>query len=101
MALRSAGADDQVAFPVAGHRAVGGLSGPLADHDHVRDAAAALILAAFGAPDGPAGAQAGSQVTAQRAAALDVDRLVDRLVRHPHLRPAGELCSQAGRDLLR
>jgi hypothetical protein len=65
---------------VAGHGPVGGLSRPLADHDHARDASAALIVAAFGAPDGLAGAQASGQVTAQRAAPLDVDRLIDRLV---------------------
>jgi hypothetical protein len=46
-------ADDQVAFPVAGHGPVGGPGGPVADHQHRHDEAglALLLLAAGAAPD--------------------------------------------------
>src|SRR5687767_9157504 len=47
------------------------------------------------------GPQAPGQLAAQLATTLDVERLVDRLVRHPHLRVVGELGRQALRDLLR
>src|SRR5919108_131548 len=56
-------------------------------------------------PPGPAqrppGPQAGRQLPAQRPPPLHVQRLVDRLVRHLHLRPARELRPQPGADLLR
>jgi len=64
-------ADDQVAFPVAGHGPVGGLGGAFADHHHVLDAPGVLAVAAGAAP-GPPGAQAASQLPAQLTAALDV-----------------------------
>jgi hypothetical protein len=41
-----------------------------------------------------------SQLPFQRAAALDIQRLVDRLVRHPHLRIVGIVLPQPGSDLL-
>jgi hypothetical protein len=86
---------------VPGHRPVLDLGRPLTDHDHVRDPAAALIGAAFRAPDRPPGPQTRGQLPAQRPTGLDIQRLVDRLVRHVHLRPVSELGSQRGRDLLR
>ena len=49
----------------------------------------------------PPGPQARRQLPAQRPAALHVERLVDRLVRHPHLRIVRELPPQPSRDLLR
>ena len=46
--------DDQVAFPVPGHRPVRGLGGPLADHHHARDPAAPLARLAPRACAAPA-----------------------------------------------
>ena len=70
------------------------------DHDHVRDAARRRCDLA-----GPSlratGAQTAGQFAAQLAAALHVQRLVDRLVRHPHLRIVGKLDAQPPGDLLR
>jgi hypothetical protein len=83
-------AQDEVAFPVARHGTVVDLGGPLGDHDHPRDTAPPLGGAALAAL-GAARTQASGQFTAQLAAALDVERLVDRLVTHPHLRIVGEV----------
>src|SRR5215217_9744943 len=55
---------------------------------------ASLGAGAVRLPQRPSGAQMPGQLAFQRAAALDVERLVDRLVRHPHLRIAGELLAQ-------
>jgi hypothetical protein len=93
-------AEDQVALPVAGHRAVIGLGGTLADVDHVGDLIAALVGAPAGASERPPGAQALGQIAAQRAAGLDIERLIDRLGRHPHLSDRQELAAQAADDLL-
>ena len=41
------------------------------------------------------------QLRAQMPPRLHIDRLVDRLVTHPHLRPVGELFFESGGDLLR
>src|SRR4051795_6289714 len=84
------------------NRAIGGLSGPLADHDLPADEALAA-RANPGARDtqGAAGPQARSELAGQRAAALHEQRLVDRLVRDPHARIIGEVDLQPGRDLLR
>src|SRR6201989_451626 len=49
----------------------------------------------------PPGPQARRQLPPQRPPALHIQRLVDRLVRHPHLRPARELQSQPRAHLLR
>ena len=72
----------QVAFPVARAPPIGDLGRPLADHHHagIRPRHCALRAALR-----PAVRSAG-QFPAQFAPPLDVDRLVDRLVRHPHLR---------------
>jgi hypothetical protein len=48
-------ADEQVAFPVAGHPALVGLGGPLGDVDHVGDAVLALADLATGLAQRPAG----------------------------------------------
>ena len=83
-----------------GHGPVVDLGGPFADHHHVGDAASGLDPVA-GAALGPAGAQAAGELAAQLSPPLDVDALVDRLVRHPHHRIVGELDRQAASDLLR
>src|SRR4051794_41356052 len=47
------------------------------------------------------GPQAGDELALERAAALHVERLIDRLVRDPHPRIIGELELESLRDLLR
>ena len=93
--------DDQVAFPVPGHRPVFDLGGPLADHDHARDPAPCAHGCGVGRRMARPVRRQRSQLPAQRAAALHIQRLVDRLVRHPHLRMVRELGFQPGADLLR
>lgn len=97
-------ADDQIAFPVPGHRPVGGLRRPLADLDQIQDprrpSRPGLGLPA-GLTQRSPGAQTLGQLSAQRTPALHEQRLIDRLVRHPHLRLAGKLGDQPGRDQLR
>jgi hypothetical protein len=91
-----------VALPVAGHRPVGRLGGPLADHHLVADEA---LAAATGTRPGhaqrPARAQARGQLALECAAALDIKRLVDRLGRDPHRVSIGEVQAQPIGDLLR
>jgi hypothetical protein len=94
--------EDQVAFPVAGHSAIRGLGRPLANHDlGPHEGLAASARAGSRYPQRPARAQAGGQLTAQRAAALHVEGLVDRLVRDPHPRIIGEIEHKPVSDLLR
>ena len=94
--------DDQVALPVPGDGAVLGLGGPFADHHLGGDVRPGLALGP-GARDAqrPAGAQTGDQLALERAAALDVERLVDRLVADPHGLIIGEVDLEPVRDLLR
>ena len=91
-------ADDQVAFPVAGHGSVGDLGRAFADHDHVGDPASVLCASAWSTL-GAAGAEAAGEFSAQLAAALDVEGFVDGLVGHPHLRPVGERLAEPPSDL--
>ena len=91
--------DDQVTLPVAGHRPVLDLGGPLADHDPRGDLASALHLA-LGPPGRPTTAQAAGQLPTELAPALDKECLVDRLVAHPHHRIVGEVVAQAPGDLI-
>ena len=95
-------ADDEVAFPVSRNRSVLGLGGPLADHD----VGAYTLLAATTAASPrraqrPPGAQAGRQLAAQCPPPLDVQRLVNRLVRDPHRVIVGILDPEPMGDLLR
>jgi hypothetical protein len=93
---------DQVAFPVARDRPVGGLGRALADHQHRRlEAGAPLVRPALSLADGAAGAQALGQLATQLTAALDIQGLVDGLVSHVHLRLLGELQPQPLADLFR
>ena len=93
-------AQDQVAFPVAGDGAVIRFGGTLGDVDHVGDLVAPLAGAPARAPQRSPGPQALGQIAAQRPAGLDIQRLVDRLGRHPHLRIVRELAAQPADDLL-
>jgi hypothetical protein len=59
------------------------------------------ISVAARAPQRPPGPQARRQVSTQSTAGLDIQRLVVRLGRHPHLRIVRELAAQTADDLLR
>jgi len=85
---------------MSGHGAVGDLGWSLADQDHVRDLAAFGDRGPSGAPDRTTGTQVSVQVSAQMTAALDVQRLVDGLGAHPHLRPFGKRLGEVEADLL-
>src|SRR5207253_711035 len=73
-------AQDQVAFPVPGHRPVLDLRRPLADVDHAGYSGGPLMALAPGPPQGSAAAQADRQLLAQGTSALNVNRLVDGFV---------------------
>jgi hypothetical protein len=94
-------AEDQIALPVPGHRAVGGLGGPLADVDHARDPATALpgpgTVARFA--QRASGTQTFGQLTAQFPASLHVERFIDGFVGHLHLRAIGISPGQHPGDL--
>ncbi len=64
-------------------------------------AAGPLPGASLWDPQGSPGPQAGDQLTLERSAPLDVERLVDRLVRDPHRFIIGEVRLEPVRDLLR
>src|SRR4029453_11884139 len=94
-------AEEQIAFPVAGHGSVFGLGGPFADHylgRHVRPG----LLPGPGSwdPKRPAGPQACDELALERTSALDVEGLVDGLVADPHGLIIGELDLQPLGDLL-
>src|SRR3954464_10054667 len=94
--------EDEVALPVARHRPVLRLRRPLADQDLGRDEGLAPSTGACPRhPQRPSGAQAGGQLAAQRAATLDVERLVDGLVADPHRLVAGRVEPRTPGDLLR
>ena len=98
----AAKSDDEVALPVSRNRSVLDLGGPLPDQDFGSDKRLAVTTAA-----GPwhaqrlPGAQAGRQFAAQCPPPLDVQRLVDSLVRDPHRDVIGILYPEAVGDLLR
>jgi hypothetical protein len=99
---RPVGADDQVALPVPGDRTVAGFGGPFADHHLAGDVPAGALPAARPRhPQRPAGPQAGDQLALERAAALNVKGLLDRLVGDPHGRILGEVDRQPVSDLRR
>ncbi len=60
-----------------------------------------ILGGASGASHGPAGAQVLVQVSPQMPTALDVQRPVDHLRTHPHLRPVRKRCAQVVADMLR
>src|SRR3954469_7656515 len=64
-------------------------------------AAWALARASARHPQRASGPQAGDELALERAAALHVERLIDRLVRDPHPRIIGELELGPLSDLLR
>ena len=68
------------------------LRGPFADQQLVgHEAAVALRRPVSGHPQRPACPQASGQLPAQRSAALHIERLIDRLMRHAHRLIIGEV----------
>ncbi len=84
-----------------GNGTVFDFGGTFTDVDHAGDPAAALGGLAARFAQRPAGAQARRQLSPQRAPALDIQSLVDRLVRHAHLRVVQEIDHQPLADLFR
>jgi hypothetical protein len=78
-------ADDQVAFPVAGHGSVLDFGRTLGDHHHVRDRRTPRLDTATRPASGPAAAQTGSEFLAQLRLGLHENGLIDRLMGHPPL----------------
>ncbi len=94
--------DDQVAFLVPGHCPVGGLGGPGGDRDLLGDEGPAAALGAGPRlTQRPPGRQTRGQLPGQYATALDIQRLVDRLVADPHRLIIGEVDREPATDLLR
>ena len=86
---------------MSGHGPVLGLWGALADHDLIGDELlAALAGACPGHAKRPAGPQTGHELSLEGAPSLDVERLVDGLMRDPHRLIIGEIDPQPVRDLL-
>ena len=83
---------------MAGHRPVLDLGRPLADQDHVGQLTTADPVER--STPRPAGAQAARQLGPQATSTLHEERLVDRLVGHPHLRLVGVILPQLPGDLL-
>ena len=84
------------------HCPVGGFARAFADHDLGADELlAASTRPGPGHAQRPPGPQARGQLAAQRAAALDVERLIDRLVREPHRVIIREVHRESVGDLLR
>ena len=99
---RAAQAEDEVSFPVSRHRPIGRFGGTLADHDLGRDEAlAAPACARPRHPQRPPGSQAGRQFAAQRASALNEERLIDGFVADAHRLVVREVDRQAPGNLLR
>ena len=96
----AAEAKDEVALPVPRDGSVVCFGGALANEDRVGDEAFAATGAGPGDAERPSGAQACGEFTAQSPAALDIQRLVDRLVGDAHRRIIGEIDAEPVSDLL-
>src|SRR5436305_1842689 len=84
------------------NRAIIHLSRPLTDQQLVsHEAPVPLGRPVSGRPERPTCPQTGGQFAAQRSAALDIQRLIDRLVGHAHRFIIGEVQAEAPGDLLR
>ena len=92
---------DQVTLPVAGHGPVSGLGWALGDVDHRPDGGTRAHRPTLGPTTGPPRPQPDGQLLAQLTFALDVEGLIDRLVRHPPLWIVGMIPSQPPADLFR
>ena len=93
-------AHDQITLPMPGYGPVFDLGGPVADHDHrmgeTNPPAAGLPMR-----DAPSvsGAQRSGQLTAQLAAALQIQGLIDSFVDHVQLRTVGKVRAHSLADL--
>src|SRR4051794_8584854 len=86
---------------MAGNGPIGGLRRAFADQDlRTYEAFPAPARASPRNAQRPARSQAGDELALERSAALDVQRLVDRLVRDPHRVIIGEVHRQPVCDLL-
>jgi len=94
-------ADDQISLPETGHRTIVGLGGPLADVDHVWDLSPAQGRPGPRHPPSPALAQSQGELRVQLATRLQIQRLINGLVRHSHLRVVRMILFQSFTDLLR
>src|SRR6185437_5133698 len=91
-----------VPFPMSWHRPVLDLGGAFADQDLGGDVRPRLAPGARPRnTQRPPGAQTVDQLTLQRTAALDIERLVDRLVADPHGLIIGKIQLDPLGDLLR
>lgn len=87
---------------MTGDRSVLDLGGSFAQDDIGGDVPLRPVPRAFtGLAQRPTGSQAGHQLTLERAASLDVERLVNRLVADAHVLMVGEVDDQPSTDLLR
>jgi hypothetical protein len=96
-------AGEQVAFPVAGHRAVGDLGRARPDRHRVHDLPAVLPGACRRPrpPQGPLRPQVSQQLLLEHAARLDEQAPVDGLVRHLHPLVLRERVAEPASDLFR
>src|SRR5215213_7619400 len=99
---RAAKAQDEVAFPVPGHRPIGSFGRTLADHDLGRDKTlAAPADPRPRHPQHPPCSQAGREFAPQRSFALDEEGLIDGFVADAHGRVVRKVDRQASGNLLR
>src|SRR3954453_18645709 len=88
----SVGSEDQIAFPVPRNGPVSDLGGTLADQHVIgHEAAVALRRAVSWGSQRSTGSQACGQFASQRSAALDIQRLIDRLAADPPRPIIGEV----------
>lgn len=91
----------EVAFSMSGDCAILSLGWSLGDVDHGGgESARAVFGAALWLAAGVASAEGGENFSFEGAAALDIERLVDRFVRHTHLRIRRKVLDQSVADLL-
>ena len=93
------GAHDEVSLPVTRDSSVVDLGGTIRDHDHAGHVAPAVdgaYVFALGSPR----AQTASELPAQLAPSLDIERLIDRLVADLHAWIIAELEPETLGDLL-
>nr|BAM13978.1 integrase catalytic protein [Pseudomonas sp. K-62] len=96
---RTAQPENEVSFPMPRHRAILCLGRPLADEDLGGDERFAPTRAACsGHPQSSSREQARGQIALQCTSALDVERLVDRLMADAHRLIAREVEPQALSD---
>jgi len=79
---------------VARHGSVCDLGGQLADVEHVRHPASALISFASPLLRCATSSQMDLKIAPERASSLNLDRMVNSPVRHPHLRVVWELLTE-------